>query len=110
MVVNTVRAPFVGLTRKMRRPVRSVTHSVCSGPQASSHGPSRPEVRTRIENFSGGLVTIESSCAAGQAHRTAITTPATRAVCFMERPLEHEGASEDPDHQERHSDLHGGTD
>src|SRR5678816_1598585 len=42
IVTATFRSPVAGFTRVMRLPVRSVTHSMLSGPHVTSYGPARP--------------------------------------------------------------------
>lgn len=50
IVIATLRSPVTGLTRVTLLPVRSVTHNMLSGPQATSHGPANPAVTTLFEN------------------------------------------------------------
>ena len=52
MVITVSVAPSAGLTRTIRLPARSVTHSFPSAPNSISHGPARPDVTTRIVNRS----------------------------------------------------------
>ena len=53
IVIATVRSPVAGSTRVTRLPMRSVTQSMLSGPQVSSHGPASPEINTRLAELFG---------------------------------------------------------
>src|SRR5687768_8480811 len=83
--------------------MRSVTQSCLSAPQVSSHGPASPVATTRIANRSGAVV-----CDA-----TVIVSPATaasRQIQWRMWSSEEEREQEDPNHQERHTDLDGCSD
>src|SRR5262245_23299510 len=109
IVTATLLIPSAGLIRTTRLPVRSVTQSCWSGPQATSQGPSRPETSTRVEKRSGGFVTIVGSCVATAAVKTATSAP-MRATFFIVRSLDHEGEQKDSNHHKRDADLDGHTD
>lgn len=50
MVTATRLLPVLGWIRVTRRPARSVTQSMSSGPHVTSHGPSSPLASTRVAN------------------------------------------------------------